>query len=93
MVIYSLRHFFASNCLRHNIPITDVAEWMGHNNIDITFHVSGTTHGSVVPARSTSAAHEARASEGQQPLARVRVRCTRVAIHRRSERFFWGCCA
>ncbi|MFF4422256.1 tyrosine-type recombinase/integrase [Streptomyces sp. NPDC001549] len=37
MVIYSLRHFFASNCLRHNIPITDVAEWMGHNNIDITF--------------------------------------------------------
>ncbi|MFZ3493279.1 tyrosine-type recombinase/integrase [Streptomyces sp. 5.8] len=37
MVIYSLRHFFASNCLTHNIPITDVAEWMGHNNIDITF--------------------------------------------------------
>ncbi|MCX4966342.1 site-specific integrase [Streptomyces sp. NBC_00654] len=38
-VIYSLRHFFASNCLRHNIPITDVAEWMGHNNIDITFKI------------------------------------------------------
>ncbi|MFD6915780.1 tyrosine-type recombinase/integrase [Streptomyces virginiae] len=39
MVIYSLRHFFASNCLRHNLPITDVAEWMGHNNIDITFKI------------------------------------------------------
>ncbi|MGW6914216.1 hypothetical protein ACWGB8_10405 [Kitasatospora sp. NPDC054939] len=25
MVIYSLRHFFASNCLAHNIPITDVS--------------------------------------------------------------------
>ncbi|MCY0935995.1 tyrosine-type recombinase/integrase [Streptomyces sp. H34-S4] len=39
MVIYSLRHFFASNCLTHNIPITDVAEWMGHKNIDITFKI------------------------------------------------------
>ncbi|GGS54335.1 site-specific integrase [Streptomyces pseudogriseolus] len=37
MVIYSLRHFFASNCLTRNIPITDVAEWMGHKNIDVTF--------------------------------------------------------
>ncbi len=37
MVIYSMRHFFASNCLQHNIPITDVAEWMGHNSIEITF--------------------------------------------------------
>ncbi|MFB7464646.1 tyrosine-type recombinase/integrase [Streptomyces sp. NPDC056224] len=39
MVIYSMRHFFASNCLRHNIPITDVAEWMGHNSIEITFKI------------------------------------------------------
>ncbi|MGW7286232.1 tyrosine-type recombinase/integrase [Streptomyces sp. NPDC054847] len=39
MVIYSLRHFFASNCLSHGIPITDVAEWMGHNSIDITFKI------------------------------------------------------
>lgn len=38
-VIYSLRHFFASNCLSRGIPITDVAEWMGHKNIDITFKV------------------------------------------------------
>ncbi|MFF3501052.1 tyrosine-type recombinase/integrase [Streptomyces sp. NPDC003247] len=37
MVIYGFRHFFASNCLTHGIPITDVAEWMGHKNIAITF--------------------------------------------------------
>lgn len=36
---YSLRHFFASNCLNRGIPITDVAEWMGHKNIDMTFRV------------------------------------------------------
>ncbi|MFJ4621715.1 site-specific integrase [Streptomyces sp. NPDC088812] len=40
MVVYSFRHFFASNCLTHNIPITDVAEWMGHKNIDVTFKIS-----------------------------------------------------
>jgi integrase len=39
MVIYGFRHFFASNCLSHNIPITDVAEWMGHKSVDITFRV------------------------------------------------------
>ncbi|MFD4949948.1 tyrosine-type recombinase/integrase [Streptomyces sp. NPDC058409] len=37
MVIYSFRHFFASNCLTRGIPITDVAEWMGHTSLDITF--------------------------------------------------------
>ncbi|MFB7464648.1 tyrosine-type recombinase/integrase [Streptomyces sp. NPDC056224] len=37
MVIYSMRHFFASNCLTHGIAITDVAEWMGHKSIEITF--------------------------------------------------------
>ncbi|WP_241518819.1 hypothetical protein [Streptomyces sp. CB03238] len=35
MVLYSFRHFFASNCLTHGIPITDVAEWMGHRSLDI----------------------------------------------------------
>ncbi|WP_329025674.1 tyrosine-type recombinase/integrase [Streptomyces sp. NBC_00690] len=39
MVIFGFRHFFASNCLTHNIPITDVAEWMGHRSVDITFKV------------------------------------------------------
>ncbi|PJN25670.1 site-specific integrase [Kitasatospora sp. CB02891] len=39
MVLYGFRHFFASNCLTHNIPITDVAEWMGHRSIDVTFKI------------------------------------------------------
>ncbi|MFE7563324.1 tyrosine-type recombinase/integrase [Kitasatospora sp. NPDC057500] len=39
MTIYGSRHFFASNCLSHNIPITDVAEWMGHRSIDITYKI------------------------------------------------------
>ncbi|MEU3616946.1 tyrosine-type recombinase/integrase [Streptomyces sp. NPDC006872] len=36
---YSLRHFFASNCLSRGIPVTDVAEWMGHKNINMTFKI------------------------------------------------------
>ncbi|MFG3255330.1 tyrosine-type recombinase/integrase [Streptomyces sp. NPDC048172] len=36
---YSLRHFFASNCLTNGIPITDVAEWMGHKSITMTFRI------------------------------------------------------
>ncbi|WP_269857976.1 tyrosine-type recombinase/integrase [Streptomyces sp. RPT161] len=39
MVIYGFRHFFASNCLTNGIPITDVAEWMGHKSLDITFKI------------------------------------------------------
>ncbi|MFF4780714.1 tyrosine-type recombinase/integrase [Streptomyces griseorubiginosus] len=39
MVVYSLRHFFASNCLTHGIPITDVAEWMGHKTIEVTYKI------------------------------------------------------
>ncbi|MEV8329172.1 tyrosine-type recombinase/integrase [Streptomyces niveus] len=39
MVMYGFRHFFASNCLSKRIPITDVAEWMGHNSIDVTFKI------------------------------------------------------
>ncbi|MFD8750083.1 hypothetical protein ACFV0O_03735 [Kitasatospora sp. NPDC059577] len=39
MTLYGLRHFFASSCLSHNIPITDVAEWMGHRSIDVTFKI------------------------------------------------------
>ncbi|MEV8099892.1 tyrosine-type recombinase/integrase [Kitasatospora sp. NPDC085879] len=39
MVLYGLRHFFASNCLSHGTPITDVAEWMGHRSLDITFKI------------------------------------------------------
>ncbi|MGW2051776.1 tyrosine-type recombinase/integrase [Streptomyces sp. NPDC001858] len=39
MVLYGNRHFFASNCLSNGVPITDVAEWMGHKSVDITFKV------------------------------------------------------
>ncbi|GAA1244938.1 site-specific integrase [Kitasatospora nipponensis] len=39
MVIYGFRHLFASLCLTNGLPITDVAEWMGHKSIDITFKV------------------------------------------------------
>ncbi|WP_406499690.1 tyrosine-type recombinase/integrase [Streptomyces sp. NBC_00846] len=39
MVVYSFRHFFASNCLTHGIPVTDVAEWMGHQSLDVTFKI------------------------------------------------------
>ncbi|WP_259297119.1 tyrosine-type recombinase/integrase [Streptomyces griseoaurantiacus] len=39
MVLRSLRHFFASNCLRNGIPITDLAEWMGHRSLDVTFKI------------------------------------------------------
>lgn len=39
MVVCGLRHFFASNCLTHGMPITDVAEWMGHKTIEITFKI------------------------------------------------------
>ncbi|MFF4352990.1 tyrosine-type recombinase/integrase [Streptomyces sp. NPDC001530] len=37
--MYSLRHYFASNCLTHGIPITDVAEWMGHKSIEVTCRI------------------------------------------------------
>ncbi|MEU3712149.1 tyrosine-type recombinase/integrase [Streptomyces catenulae] len=39
MTPYGFRHFFASNCLTNRIPITDVAEWMGHRSLDITFRI------------------------------------------------------
>ncbi|MBQ0855408.1 site-specific integrase [Streptomyces sp. BH-SS-21] len=39
LTAYSLRHFFASNCLANGIPITDVADWMGHKNINMTFRI------------------------------------------------------
>ncbi|MGW8376014.1 site-specific integrase [Streptomyces sp. ODS28] len=37
MRLYAMRHYFASNCLSRGIPITDVAEWMGHKSIEVTF--------------------------------------------------------
>ncbi|MFD3306939.1 tyrosine-type recombinase/integrase [Streptomyces sp. NPDC058694] len=39
LTAYSLRHFFASNCPAKGIPVADVAEWMGHKNINMTFKI------------------------------------------------------
>ncbi|MGW4699796.1 tyrosine-type recombinase/integrase [Streptomyces sp. NPDC004285] len=35
--MYGFRHCFASNALGSGIPITDVAEWMGHKSIEETY--------------------------------------------------------
>ncbi|MET8112770.1 tyrosine-type recombinase/integrase [Streptomyces prasinus] len=35
--MYGFRHYFASNAFGNGIPITDVAEWMGHKSIDETY--------------------------------------------------------
>ncbi|MFH9138549.1 hypothetical protein [Streptomyces sp. NPDC017524] len=37
MTMYSFRHYLASNALGQGIPITDVADWMGHSDINITY--------------------------------------------------------
>jgi integrase len=47
MVIYSFRHFFASNCLTNGIPTTDAAEWMGHKSLDITFRIYRQPHAGI----------------------------------------------
>lgn len=39
LVMYGFRHFYASNALSNGIPITDVAEWMGHKSIEITYRI------------------------------------------------------
>ncbi|MFJ3933984.1 tyrosine-type recombinase/integrase [Streptomyces sp. NPDC090029] len=50
--MYSFRHFFASNALGSGIPITDVAEWMGHKSIEETYR----TYRHLMPGSITKAA-------------------------------------
>ncbi|MFF6783676.1 tyrosine-type recombinase/integrase [Streptomyces sp. NPDC012510] len=50
--MYSFRHFFASNALGNGIPITDVAEWMGHKSIEETYR----TYRHLLPGSITKAA-------------------------------------
>jgi integrase len=38
---HSLRHVFASTLLGHGVPITDVAKWLGHQNINVTYSIYG----------------------------------------------------
>jgi integrase len=50
--MYGFRHYFASNALGRGIPITDVAEWMGHKSIGETFR----TYRHLMPGSITRAA-------------------------------------
>ncbi|GGL65842.1 integrase [Streptomyces fumigatiscleroticus] len=52
MGMYSFRHYFASNALGRGIPITDVAEWMGHKLIEETYR----TYRHLMPGSITKAA-------------------------------------
>jgi integrase len=38
---HSLRHVFASSLLAQGVPITDIAEWLGHRSIQITYGIYG----------------------------------------------------
>ncbi|MFI1977015.1 tyrosine-type recombinase/integrase [Streptomyces wedmorensis] len=50
--MYGFRHYFASNALGNGIPITDVAEWMGHKSIEETYR----TYRHLMPGSITTAA-------------------------------------
>ncbi|MGW1927714.1 tyrosine-type recombinase/integrase [Streptomyces sp. NPDC001919] len=50
--MYGFRHYFASNALGNGIPITDVAEWMGHKSIEETYR----TYRHLMPGGITKAA-------------------------------------
>jgi integrase len=43
---HSLRHAFVSALLSRMVPITDVAKWLGHRNINVTY----ATYGHLVPS-------------------------------------------
>jgi integrase len=38
---HSLRHAFVSALLARGVPITDVATWLGHRNINVTYAIYG----------------------------------------------------
>lgn len=44
---HSLRHAFASAMLGKGVPITDVAHWLGHRDVRVTFRI----YGHLVPSR------------------------------------------
>jgi integrase len=52
MGMYGFRHYFASNALGSGIPITDVAEWIGHKSIEETYR----TYRHLMPGSITKAA-------------------------------------
>ncbi|MFF9145006.1 tyrosine-type recombinase/integrase [Streptomyces sp. NPDC014861] len=50
--MYGFRHYFALNARGNGIPITDVAEWMGHKSIEETYR----TYRHLMPGSITKAA-------------------------------------
>jgi integrase len=48
---HSLRHAFVSALLARNVPITDVAQWLGHRDINETYR----TYGHLVPSAAARA--------------------------------------
>jgi len=48
---HSLRHFFASAMLGKGVPITDVAHWLGHRDVRVTFRI----YGHLVPSAAARA--------------------------------------
>jgi integrase len=49
---HSLRHAFASALLSQGVPITDLAQWLGHRDINVTY----STYGHLVPSAASRAA-------------------------------------
>lgn len=49
---HSLRHAFVSALLARDVPITDVARWVGHRDISVTF----TVYGHLIPSAAARAA-------------------------------------
>lgn len=58
---HSLRHVFASTLLARMVPITDVAAWLGHKDINVTYAI----YGHLVPS-SLGRAQKALDAEYQQ---------------------------
>lgn len=48
---HSLRHAFVSALLARNVPITDVAQWLGHRDINETYR----TYGHLIPSAAARA--------------------------------------
>jgi integrase len=48
---HSLRHAFASALLARGVPITDLAAWLGHRDVNVTFG----TYGHLVPSAAARA--------------------------------------
>ncbi|GIE90513.1 tyrosine-type recombinase/integrase [Actinoplanes regularis] len=75
---HALRHFFASSMLADGVPITDVAEWLGHASPEITHEYYGhlmpdapdrgrTAIDNAMASLATTTGGEGRARSGRPP--------------------------